>query len=364
MTPIQVPEIEAEQVKAELAQGSAPVLLDVRNVDEVSAWPFPGSVHIPLPDLDEKRARQIAGREVITFCATGNRSVTAAERLAGWGITARSMRGGIVAWSQVFDAVPIAVGAGIEIVQFRRLGKGCLSYLVVAGGDAAVIDPSWRSEQYVSAAKERRVAIRAVIDTHLHADHLSGARRLADAVGARLYLGALEGFVFKGWIPVNDGDAVRIGAARLTAALAPGHTPGSLVWRIDDEALFTGDVLFLSSVGRPDLHGNTAAAASRLHQSLRRIAQLPREVRVLPGHAPEDDAARPGTPHTRTLGGVLDGLAGLLDDEDTFVTRATRVPPPPPNARTILQINRHGEPIPEDDAVMLETGPNRCAAQG
>ncbi|MGH2403073.1 MAG: MBL fold metallo-hydrolase, partial [bacterium] len=256
MTADRVPEIEAEQVSAELARGETPVLLDVRDDDEVTAWPLPGSLHIPLANLDEARAQPMAGREVITVCATGNRSLKAAQRLASWGITARSMRGGMVAWSQVFDAVPIALGDGIQVVQFRRLGKGCLSYLVVAGDEAAVIDPSWHWEQYTNAATEHGAAIRAVVDTHLHADHISGARQLAERVRARLYLGALEAFAFDGFIPANDGDAVQVGPARLEALVAPGHTPGSLVWRLDG-ALFTGDVLFLSSVGRPDLHGRT-----------------------------------------------------------------------------------------------------------
>ncbi len=356
-------EIEAGDVRAEQARGANPVLLDVRDDDEVMAWPLPGSVHIPLPDLDRTQAQRVAGRDVITVCATGNRSLTAAERLSAWGINARSMRGGMVAWSQVFDAAPIALGEGVEVVQFRRLGKGCLSYLVIAGDEAAVIDPSWHVEQYLNAAKEHGAAIRAVVDTHLHADHVSGARGLAQDTGARLYLGSHDAFEFDGWKPITDGDAVPVGVIRLTALAAPGHTPGSLLWRIGDRALFTGDVLFLSGVGRPDLHGSIETAARHLYSSLRRIAQLPGEIRILPGHAPEDEDARPGTPHNRSLRAVLDGFSGLLSEEESFVARAMRVPPPPPNAPKILQVNRRGEPIPEEEAVTLEAGPNRCAAQ-
>lgn len=356
-------EIDAGDVRAEQARGESPVLLDVRDEDEVTAWPLPGSVHIPLPNLDQTQAQRVAGRDVITVCRTGNRSLTAAERLSAWGIRARSMRGGMVAWSQVFDVASIALGGGVKVVQFRRLGKGCLSYLVIAGGEAAVIDPSWHWEQYVRAAKERGAAIRAVMDTHLHADHISGARRLAQDTRARLYLGSHEAFEFKGWTRIADGDAVPVGSIHLAALAAPGHTPGSLLWRIDDSALFTGDVLFLSAVGRPDLHGSIETAARHLYKSLRRIALLPAEMLVLPGHAPEDDNAAPGTPHTRSLGAVLYGFSGLLNEEDTFVARASRVPPPPPNASKILQANRRGKPIHDEDAVTLEAGPNRCAAQ-
>lgn len=356
-------EIEARQVRAEQARGANPVLLDVRDDDEVAAWPLPGSVHIPLPSLDQTQAQRVAGQDVITVCHSGNRSLVAAERLSAWGIRARSMRGGMVAWSQVFDAAPIALGEDVEVIQFRRLGKGCLSYLVIAGGDAAVIDPSWHGEQYVRGARERGATIRAVMDTHLHADHVSGARGLAQETGARLYLGSQESFGFKGWTRIADGDAVPVGSIRLEALAAPGHTPGSLLWRIGDSALFTGDVLFLSAVGRPDLHGSVETAARHLYTSVRRIAQLPGQMLVLPGHAPEDDAAPPGAPHARTLGAVLNGFSDLLNEEETFVARASRVPPPPPNAAKILEMNRRGKPIPEEEAVTLEAGPNRCAVQ-
>lgn len=356
------PEIEAEEVRAEQARGQHPVLLDVRDDEEITAWPLPGSIHIPLASLDRTQAQRVAGREVVTVCATGSRSLAAAERLTDWGIAARSMRGGMVAWSQVFDLASVALSDGVEVIQFRRLGKGCLSYLVVAGREAAVIDPTWHWEQYVKAAKEHGAAIRTVVDTHLHADHISGARRLAESTRARLCLGPLDAFEFAGWTSINDGDTVAVGRARLTALAAPGHTPGSLVWRIQDEALFTGDVLFLTSVGRPDLHGGTEKAARQLYRTLRRVAQLPRDVRVFPGHAPEGDDPGPGVTHTRSLGAVLDGLSGLLDEEKAFVARAVRVPPPPPNAEKILQVNRRGETIPEEDATAMEAGPNRCAA--
>ncbi len=356
-------EIEAKHVRAEQTRGAHPLLLDVRDDDEVAAWPLPGSIHIPLPTLDRTQAQRVAGRDVITVCHSGNRSLTAAERLSAWGIRARSMRGGMLAWSQVFDAATIALGDSVEAVQLRRLGKGCLSYVVIADGAAAVIDPSWHVEEYTRAAKEHAAAIRAVIDTHLHADHVSGARRLAHDTGARLYLGSQEAFEFNGWTRITDGDAVPVGSKRLEALAAPGHTPGSLLWRIDDRALFTGDVLFLSAVGRPDLHGSAEQAARHLYTSLRRIAQLPGQMLILPGHAPEDDDAPPGTPHTLPLDAVMHGFSDLLDDEETFVTRASRVPPPPPNAQQILETNRRGEPIPDEEALKLEAGPNRCAAQ-
>jgi glyoxylase-like metal-dependent hydrolase (beta-lactamase superfamily II) len=269
----------------------------------------------------------------------------------------------MLAWSQVFDAATIALGDGVAIVQLRRLGKGCLSYVVLADGAAAVIDPSWHTEEYTRESKHRGAEIRAVIDTHLHADHVSGARRLAHDTGARLYLGSQEAFEFDGWTRIADGDAVPVGSIHLDALAAPGHTPGSLLWRIDDSALFTGDVLFLSAIGRPDLHGNAEQAARHLYKSLRRIAQLPGQMLILPGHAPEDDDAPPGTPHTRPLDAVMHGFSDLLGEEETFVTRASRVPAPPPNADKILETNRRGEPIPDDEVLTLEAGPNRCAAQ-
>jgi glyoxylase-like metal-dependent hydrolase (beta-lactamase superfamily II) len=201
-----------------------------------------------------------------------------------------------------------------------------------------------------------------VLDTHLHADHVSGARALAAATGATLYLNPIDPFQFTGFTSVRDGDAVRVGAITLTALAAPGHTAGSVVWDIDGKALATGDILFLDSVGRPDLHGRAEAFARDLFRTLGRLLALPADRLVLPGHMPETASLALGRPHLDTLGNVKQRVR-LERDEAAFVARASQVPPRPSNDALILDRNRGGRAIDRDEAAQLEEGPNRCAVK-
>jgi glyoxylase-like metal-dependent hydrolase (beta-lactamase superfamily II)/rhodanese-related sulfurtransferase len=355
-------DIAPQDVKQRLAAGEGLTIIDVRRPDEVEAWPFPGSVHIPLADLMAGAALPSgAERDVVTLCSHGNRSRTAAQLLRRRGIEARSLSGGMAGWSQTYDVVTIPLGS-VEVAQFRRLGKGCLSYLVTSGGESAVIDPSWHVEQYVETAAGQGAAVRHVFDTHLHADHVSGAPTLASAAGAPLHINPVDGFQFTGFEAVQDGDAIRVGSATLTAIAAPGHTKGSIVWDIDGKALATGDILFLESVGRPDLHGQADVFARDLFRSLGRLLALPDDRLVLPGHMPEGAALALGEPHMATLGEIRARLR-LERDEAAFVARAAQVPPRPPNDLLILEVNRRGRPIDPDAAAHLEEGPNRCAVK-
>ncbi len=355
-------EITAEEAKARLASGEPLAVLDVRDDDEVAAWPFPGSIHIPLKGVLEGQLRDLPGdRPLITFCHSGNRSLVAAEALRRRGFVAQSMRGGIAAWSRLYDVASIPLADHAAVLQFRRLGKGCLSYLVMAGGESAVIDPSWQTGQYVEAAAARGATIRAVIDTHLHADHVSGGRGLAEATGATLHLNPADPFAHDQFTAVGEGVVIRVGSLPMTAMAAPGHTAGSTAWNLGDEAIITGDLLFLESIGRPDLHRKAEAFARDLYRTLKRLAALPPDLLILPGHVPEDTRLIYGRPHTDRLGAVRTRLRFDAEDEEAFVARTSRVPQRPPNMAAILEINRRATPVQAEEAAVLEEGPNRCA---
>lgn len=304
-----------------------------------------------------------ADRPVITLCHSGNRSLVAAEILRRRGLVAQSMRGGIAAWSRLYDVASISLKDRAVVLQFRRLGKGCLSYLVVAGGEAVVIDPSWQTGQYVEAAAARGAAIRAVIDTHLHADHVSGGRGLAEATGAPLYLNPADPFAYDQFTAVGEGFTIGVGPLPMTAMAAPGHTAGSVAWRLGDDALVTGDLLFLESIGRPDLHGKAEAFARDLYRTLRRLAALPPDLLILPGYCPDDAGLVYGRPHADRLGPIRARLRFDAEDEETFVARTSRVPERPPNMAAILEINRYGTPVRPEEVAVLEEGPNRCAVK-
>src|SRR4051794_38688710 len=150
----------------------------------------------------------------------------------------------------------------MEPVQVERFFLGCLahaSYMIASKGVAAVIDPQRDVDIYVDAAAGKGWTIEYIIETHLHADFVSGHRELADRTGAQIYLGAGSGAEFP-HVAVNDGDEIQFGDCSLRFLQTPGHTVESICILMNDRgeadrpaAVFTGDTLFVGDVGRPDL---------------------------------------------------------------------------------------------------------------
>src|SRR5256714_4946541 len=264
--------ISSEALQDLLERGTRVTVLDVRPAAERAEWAIPGSVHVdayaalrsgdPTALADFHPAN---GDRVVTVCAAGKTSRLAAERLRARGLDAVSLEGGMRAWSLAWNTAEVPhPGSTARIAQLRRTGKGCLSYLIGSQGDAAVIDASLDPQVYQRAADTKGWHIRAVLETHVHADHLSRARSLAAATGARLCLPTTDRVSFE-YERLNEGDTVRVGSAGLQALRTPGHTPESTCYLLDERALFTGDTLFLSAVGRPDLDATTEQAESRAH---------------------------------------------------------------------------------------------------
>jgi glyoxylase-like metal-dependent hydrolase (beta-lactamase superfamily II)/rhodanese-related sulfurtransferase len=178
---------------------------------------------------------------------------------------------------------------------FQHFYLACLahaSYLVADGGEAAVVDPQRDVDQYVEAAQRLGVTIKYVIETHLHADFVSGHRELAARSGAEIVFGARANAAFP-HRAVHDGEVLRVGVVELQAIETPGHTPESISWLLSENGrpskLMTGDTLFIGDVGRPDLAGSrsytTGQMASMMYDSLRtKILMLPDDVEVWPAH--------------------------------------------------------------------------------
>src|SRR5215510_11621585 len=147
-------------------------------------------------------------------------------------------------------------------MEFQQFYLGCLaqaSYLVGDGGECAIVDPRRDVEEYLAAAAGLGLKIRHVIETHLHADFVSGHVELARRTGAAIYIGASAGAEFP-HVPLRDGFELRMGRVRIAALETPGHTPESMCLVVTDEekstqpwAVLTGDTMFIGDVGRPDL---------------------------------------------------------------------------------------------------------------
>jgi hydroxyacylglutathione hydrolase len=180
---------------------------------------------------------------------------------------------------------------------FNQFYLGCLaqaSYMIGSDGEAAVVDPRRDVDIYIDEARAQGLRIRHVIETHLHADFVSGHRELAERTGAKIYFGAAADAKFP-HVAVHDGDEIRMGKVSLRFLETPGHTPESVSIVVIDRSVsdapvsvLTGDTLFIGDVGRPDLLGGRMSAAelaSLLYDSLHeKLLKLPDATAVYPAH--------------------------------------------------------------------------------
>jgi glyoxylase-like metal-dependent hydrolase (beta-lactamase superfamily II) len=366
-------QIEAETLRDWLDAQQPVTVLDIRNDEDHAQWSIPGSMHLNV--YEAVRAGQPGAladanlpvdRPIVTICNLGRVSQTAAEMLADRGFDARSLAGGMKAWSLAWNAanVPLPDPSSCRVIQVRRTGKGCLSYIVGSAGEAAVIDPSVSPDVYLELASRHGWSIRYVLETHVHADHLSRARELVRQTGATLVLPTQQRvrFAFRA---LTDGERIPLGGAALTAISTPGHTNESTSYFLNETAVFTGDTLFTNGVGRPDLHADPEAARQRagaLFASLTRLRALRPHTVVLPAHASEP-IAFDGRAVQAQMADVETWLSEWLASEDAFVERVTsKLPPTPPNFARIVDLNEAGE-FPTGDPTDLEAGANRCAVR-
>jgi glyoxylase-like metal-dependent hydrolase (beta-lactamase superfamily II)/rhodanese-related sulfurtransferase len=363
--------IDVESLREMLERGEPVTVLDVRPEDQRAEWRIPGSAHFDAYEaLKAKDPSAMEGVDlrgelpVVTVCGAGKTSAIAAEQLRESGLQAVSLEGGMKAWSLAWNTAEVPVeGSRARVIQVRRTGKGCLSYIVESEGEAVVIDAALEPEVYLQIVYNRGWKNTGVVETHIHADHLSRSRRLAEYSGATLYLPEQNRVSFA-FTPVQNEDVVEVGAAKLKALSTPGHTPESTSYLLDDRALFTGDTLFVDGVGRPDLEASPEEKRSRaqaLYHSLRHLLDLPPETIILPGHTSEP-VPFDEEPISGTIAQVREGVEALGASEGDFVERILeQLPPAPSNHHRIVKLNEAGG-LSEEELTELEAGANRCAA--
>lgn len=364
-------EITVNELRTMLDKKRPVSIVDVRPAAERAEWFIPGSVHVDSYErLWNNDPEAMAGvdlpkdRPVVAVCSKGRTSQLARDGLEKAGYEAMSLVGGMKAWSLAWNKaeVPVSDKGQVRVIQYRRTGKGCLSYMVGSHGQAIVIDPSLEEKVYVREAKDYGWTIIATLDTHIHADHLTRARKLADLTGSKVLLPETTRASYP-YQPIRDSESIPVGEVHLTVMRSPGHTPESVCYRMDNRALFTGDTLFVAGVGRPDLEATASGAEKRAHalfRSLKHMLSLPGEMLVLPGHT-----GRPiefdGVPIVAPLAEVRDHVNGLPQEEEAFVEHVmARIPPTPPNHHEIVKMNEKGL-FPQGDPTDLEAGANRCA---
>ena len=242
------------------------------------------------------------------------------------------------------------------IQQFFVDGLGCASYLLgcEGAGVAAVIDPDRDVRKYLDTAAAHGMQITHIIETHLHADHVSGNTDLADRTGAAIWLHEAAEADFE-HVPLRDGDSLTLGNVSLQVRFTPGHTPDSISLLVvdktrSDEAwmVLSGDTLFVGDAGRPDLVGIEAARelAAQMHDSLHgTYHSLHDGVMVLPGHGAGSLCGKSiGSVRSSTMGFErLSNPALQPMDRSEYIAYATAaLPEQPGNHQRIKQINRQG----------------------
>ena len=368
----------AKQVARKVIDNEPLFILDVRNGDAFADWKIEGGniqyLNTPYFDLLDGVGEMVSDlpkdRDILVVCAKEGSSVMVAEMLSEEGIDAAYLEGGMKAWSEHLE--PVKVGdlkGGGELYQFVRIGKGCLSYMAISDGEAAIIDATRMTDIFLDFAQEKGAKIKHVFDTHLHADHISGGRGIAEATGATYYLppADAEDVVFD-YAELVNGLEVAIGDAKIEieALYSPGHTIGSTSFIVEDQYLMTGDILFIDSIGRPDLAGLAEDWVGDLRESLySRYAELAEEVIVLPAHFMIMEELNKDGSVAKKLGDLFKENHGLnIENEQEFRDMVTKNLPPQPNAYQDIRKTNMGKITPDEEVQReMEIGPNRCAVR-
>jgi glyoxylase-like metal-dependent hydrolase (beta-lactamase superfamily II)/rhodanese-related sulfurtransferase len=361
-------EITTDRLRKWLETGKKVSIVDVRPLHERTEWFIPGSIHFDAYNkLKANESNALQGLHldknipVVAVCAAGKTSLITAGLLNDQGYEAYSLNGGMKGWSLSWNTARLSF-PDFEVIQFRRTGKGCLSYLLTSNNEAIIVDASLPTEVYQGFLESEKLNLKYVIETHIHADHLSRSKQLAENNNLALRLPAPNNVNFN-FVPVNDSTVFQIGNISIKVIPTPGHTSESTSYLIDNKVLLTGDTLFINGVGRPDLKATNDEVMQKskvLYQSLQKLLSLDENIIVLPAHTSQpvdfDDI-----PIQTTIGSIKQYVTMVKLSEEEFIdTILQRIPPTPANYLSIVDKNLKGD-FSDINPVDLEAGANRCA---
>lgn len=370
-----VKKITAEEITGKVLNKENLFVLDVRNENDFNDWKIEGQnfeyLNVPyfelIDGIDPIKDKLPTDKEIIVVCAKEGSSQMVAEFLDEAGISSSYLEGGMKSWSEFLHQTKVYEDQEISVYQFVRVGKGCLSYMVVSDGEALIVDPSRFVEQYEAAADKAGAEIKHIVDSHLHADHISGGKLLADKTGADYYLMKSEGATFD-FKPLEEHEKIVFNNVTLEvlAVKTPGHTPGSVSFFVNNKLLFSGDTIFVSGLGRPDLGNKVREWAKDLYNTVySKVSEIADEVIVLPGHyASLDDEMNASGFIGATLGDIRKRNEKMFNStEEEFLDQVEKFASSvkPPNFEEIVTINRGMISADVEKMQELEIGPNRCA---
>jgi glyoxylase-like metal-dependent hydrolase (beta-lactamase superfamily II) len=378
----EVESVTPETLKARIDDGEPVTILDARMSSDYEEWRIGGenveSINIPYfhfldDELDKDMLEDVPDDgEVTVLCAKGGASEYVAGTLTERGYDVHHLEDGMNGWARIYEAVEVTDydGEG-TLLQYQRPSSGCLGYLLYDGEEAAVIDPLRAfTDRYLDDADELGVELTYALDTHIHADHISGLRELAEAgVEGVIPAAAVDrGVTYADELTTaDDGDEFQVGDATVETVSTPGHTTGMTSYLVDDSLLATGDGLFIESVARPDLEeGDKGApdAARMLYDSLQeRVLTLPDDTLVGGAHVSDSAVPADDGTYTAPISQLVKEMDALTMAQDDFVeTVLADMPPRPANYEEIIATNLGQNIVDDEKAFTLELGPNNCAA--
>ena len=353
------------------------VVVDVRNAKDFERFhiesPYPFTlINVSYYDFmeDEKEAvsRIPQGSKVRIVCAKEGSARYVAEILDRHGFDVGYLTGGIKTWGNLL--VPKLVGRGddYELFQFIRPGKASCSYGLVSGKEMLLFDPSRNLDFYLDFAAEKGCIVTKTFETHLQADYIAGSRDIAKRTGAVFY-GNDGDFKTSNnpYTPLRDGEIHRfsLGGPNVRVLFTPGHTPGSTSFIIDERFIVSGDMIFINSVGRPDLGGKAEEWAGMLFDSIQVVKGLNHDLQVLPAHYIDWEEANAELMFVRSLGEVMERNKNIyaMDSSAAFVAFIkANMRPQPEEYAVIRLVNANLREEEEDRQEELDLGKNECAA--
>jgi glyoxylase-like metal-dependent hydrolase (beta-lactamase superfamily II) len=268
--------LSVEELKKKLDADQVDFLFDLRSEDEFESWRIEGRTDVPTLNLpqeafvgEEERYLEKfpKNKNIVVVCAHGDAAKYAADQLQSRGLNVANLKGGMDAWSELYETHKVTDDP--EIYQIYRAARGCLAYLIVSQGVAVAIDAARHIDRIRDLAASLNARINRVFDTHLHADHISGGRELASESGVEYHLHPGDaGDAAISYVPLAGGQRFTFGTCAIDVIHSPGHTPGSTSFLLNNTYLFTGDTIMKTSMGRPDLGGKADEWASLLYDTL------------------------------------------------------------------------------------------------
>ena len=274
------------------------LILDIRNSNQFEDWHIKGSKNIDtyndiwegnFDTVKKKLSNLPKDKKIVTVCNAGVTSQNASMLLESMGYSTLVLEKGMMGWNSLHQTADVINEGDILIKQIIRVGKGCLSYLIGSNStkECFIVDPSQFVEEYAELVKGIGFKIKGIIETHVHADHLSGAKLLTEMTKTKYYVSSDDLKAKIDFVDLNNAEEIEIGDNKIKIIKTPGHTDGSVCLLVNGKALLTGDTLFLDGVGRPDLMRDKTGiekGAKILFNSLGKIKNLDKDTIVLPAH--------------------------------------------------------------------------------